>query len=298
MDKHSGDTDKVKKVTLTSSIEQVLWTKMSAASGGKVGLEIITQLVGNNSDVSIQISDKSGKTFDTIKKKMFGNKFYVEVIIPEKAKDELYAEVRLSKHGLSKKSNGLNLLPPIEIKNLKWDKNELYRGDIVKISADVTGVYNGAEAEVQVWEYDSDRAHDLIAKFPCTVKNKKVEAEWEFQYSGSTESIPTSDESENGYQQPQYFFRINITELYNDSRLLKFKDWIEIKLTDSEGYPIKDIDYEMQLPDGEIKKGKLDNDGYAKVEDLPPGKYKVSFPYKEGSIPEYHPPEKDYNTYD
>ena len=124
MDKHSGDTDKVKKITLTSSIEQVMWTKISAVPGGKVGMEIITQLVGNNSDVSIQISDKSGKTFDTIKKKMFGNKFYVEVTIPEKAKDELYAEVKLSKHGLSKKSNGLNLLPPVEIKNLKWDKNE------------------------------------------------------------------------------------------------------------------------------------------------------------------------------
>ena len=298
MEKHSGETGKVKKVTLTSSIEQVLWTKISAAPGGKVGLEIITQLVGSNSDVSIQISDKSGKTYNTIKKKIFGNKSYVEVIVPEKAKDELFAEIKLSKLSLTKKSNALNLFPPIEIKNLKWDKDELYRGDIVKISADVTGVYNGAEAEIQIWEHDSDGAHDLIAKFPCTVKNYKVEVKWEFQYSGNTESIPTSDESEDGYQQPKYFFRINVGEIYNDSGLLKFKDWIEIKLTDSEGYPVKDIDYELQLPDGEIKKGKLDNDGYAKVEYLPPGKYKVSFPYKKDSIPEYKPPEKDYYTYD
>ncbi len=67
MEKHSGDTDKVKKVTLTASIEQVLWTKKNGAPDGKVGLEILTHLVGNNSDISIQISDKSGKIFETIK---------------------------------------------------------------------------------------------------------------------------------------------------------------------------------------------------------------------------------------
>ena len=77
MDKHSGDTDKPKEVKLTSSIEQVVWTNKSGAPGGKVGLQITTQLVGNNSEVSVQISDKSGSTFDTIKKKIFGGKCWV-----------------------------------------------------------------------------------------------------------------------------------------------------------------------------------------------------------------------------
>jgi len=289
MNKHSGETDKVQKIQLTSSIELVTWTKNSATAGAKVGLEVHTQFVGNNSDISIEISDKSGKKYETIKRKISGNKFWTEITVPEKAKDELYAEVKLSKHSLNQKSNSLYLFPPINITNVKWDKNETYRGDVLKLTADVKGVADGTDAEIEIWEHNADGVHEMITKFPYSIKNGKVNAEWEFQYLGKTESIPASYESESGYQQPQYYFRVKVTELYNDSGLLKFKDWIEIKLIDSEGYPLKNIDYEITLSDGGIKKGKLDEEGYAKIYDIPPGKYEVSFPYLKGKVPEYNP---------
>jgi len=297
MNKHSGETDKVQKTKLTSSIEQVMWTKNSSAPGGKIGLEVFTQFIGNNSDIQIEITDKSGKKFESIKKKFFGNKFWTEITVPEKAKDELYAEVKLPKHNLNKKSNSLYLFPPVKISNVKWDKNEVKRGDVLKLSADIQGVADGTEAEIQIWEHDSNGVHDLITKFPHVIKNGKVNAGWEFQYMGKTESIPASYESENGYKQPQYYFRVNVAEVYNDSGLLKFKDWIEIKLVDSDGYPIKNIEYELHLPDGEIKKGKLDDDGYAKVDDIPPGKYEVRFPYLKAPNPEYNHPGKGNYTY-
>jgi len=82
-------------------------------------LEVFTQFVGNNSEIKIEISDKSGKVFETIKAKISGNKFWKHITVPEKAKDELYAEVKLPKHGLSKKSNCLYVYPAVQIKNLK-----------------------------------------------------------------------------------------------------------------------------------------------------------------------------------
>ena len=290
MNKHSGETDKVQKTKLTSSIEQVLWTKNSASPGGKIGLEVYTQYVGNNSDISIEISDKSGKKFETVKRKIFTNKFWIEITVPEKAEDELYAEVKLPKHSLNKKSNSLYLFPPVKITNVKWDKNYVKRGDVLKLSADIKGVADGTEAEIQIWEYDSAGANELITKFPYSIKNGKVNSEWQFQYPGKTEEIPASYESESGYPQPQYYFRVRVAEVYADSEIIKFKDWIEIKLVDSDGYPMKNVEYELHLPDGETKKGKLDDEGYAKVEDVPPGKYGISFPYIKVPAPEYHPP--------
>ncbi|HLG32068.1 MAG TPA: hypothetical protein VI362_03440 [Ignavibacteriaceae bacterium] len=276
--KHSGDTDKKQEIKLESSIEQILWTKNSSSPGGKIGIEVFTKFVGNNSEQKIEISDKSGKTFETIKGKIIGNHYWKEITVPEKAKDELYAEVKLSKHSLSKKSLVLYLFPLVEIKNLKWDKDEVHRGDVLKLTADIKGLADGNQAEIQIWEHDADQAHDLITKFPVTIKNQKVEAEWEFQYVDDTDDIPTGEESENGYQWPEYFFRVIAAGKSADSGLLKFKDSIEINLQFDDGEGIADEEYIIILPDGKEIKGSLDKNGYAREDKIPPGKFEISFP--------------------
>ncbi len=275
MKKHQGDTDKVQKIKLESSIEQVFWTKKSSSPGGKAGLEVLTKFVGNNSEISIQLSDKSGKTFDTIKKKMFGNKFWTEITVPEKAKEALFAEVKLSKLSLSKKSNALILLPTIEIKNLKWDRDEVHRSDIVKITAEVSNVYDDAEAEVQIWEHDSDNAHDFIASIPVTVKNKKIETEWEFQYVDDTDDIPTDEEAEKGYQWPEYFFRVNVGGKSEDSKVMKFKDWVEIEWIYEYDQPAANKKFKLYTADGNETQDTLDNSGKFKIEYLPPGPVRI-----------------------
>jgi hypothetical protein len=144
-------------------------------------------------------------------------------------------------------------------------------------------VQEGSEAELEIWEHDADKAHDLITKIPVLVKGGKVETDWEFEYHEDTDDIPTAEESEKGYHPPEYFFRVHINGAFEDSALLKFKDWLEIVLKNNEGKVIADEEYILYLPDGTEKKGKLDSEGYAKVEDVPPGKYKIEFPNLEGT---------------
>jgi hypothetical protein len=278
MSEHKGNTGKSNQVKLESSIDRVIWTSGTGCAGAKAGVEVNTHFVGNNSDIKIEISDKSGKKFDTLKGKITGNKFWKEITVPDKAKHELYAEAKLSKHGLSRKSNPLYLYPQIEIKNLKWDKKEARRCDILKLTADVTNVYEGAEAEIQIWEHDADGAHDLITKFPAVVKNKKIEVDWEYEYHEDTDDIPTAEETEKGYNPPEYFFRVNIAGVSADSGLLEFKDWIEIKLKNQSGSPIPDEEYVLTFPDGSQRKGKVDELGNAIEKDIPPGSCKIDFP--------------------
>lgn len=278
METHKGETDKVKKIELNSSIEQVTWAAPHAAAGSKVSLEVFTRFAGNNSEIKIELTDKSGKTLETINGKVIGNHYWKQITVPVEAKDELYAEVKLPKHGISKKSNRLYVYPAIEIKNLKWDKKEARRGDVLKLTADLINAYEGTEAEIQIWEHDTDGAHDFITKFPAVVKNKKIEAQWEYEYLEDTDEIPTKEESEKGYNPPEYFFRVIIAGVSADSGLLPFKDWVEIQINDRLGNPIKNENYILHLPDGSEKKGKLDENGYAKVEDIPPGTFTIELP--------------------
>ncbi len=273
MSEHKGNTNKINKVNLESSIDRVVWTAGIGCAGAKIGLEVNTHFVGNNSDIKIEITDKSGKVFETIKSKISANFLQTQVVVPDKAKDELYAEVKLSKHGINKKSNCLYVYPAVEIKNLKWDKKEARRGDVLKLTADINNYYEGAEAEIQIWEYDSDGAHDLITKFPVIIKDKKIEAYWEYEYHEDTDEIPRNEETEKGYHPPEYFFRVNAAGVYADSGLLEFKDWIELEFLDTNGLPRENIDVEIEFPDGTTRQEKTDENGLVKFTDVPPGKF-------------------------
>jgi hypothetical protein len=275
---HTKQTDQISKIELASSLQQVYWTKQMVAAGGVVGLEIFTHFVGNGSSLEIELSDQNGKNFGKYKEQISGNRFWTQIKVPTEAKQALYANVKLPKHGLQMKSNPLIILPPVQITNAKWDKKEARRGDILKLTADVKGVQDGTEGEIEIWEHDSDGAHDFIAKFPVFVKNKKVEAEWEYEYHEDTDDIPTSEETEKGYNPPEYFFRLNVGGVSADSGLLEFKDWIQIELIDNEGNPIPNEDYILYLADGSERRGKLNSDGLYRENNIPPGTYIVTFP--------------------
>jgi type VI secretion system secreted protein VgrG len=53
--------------------------------------------------------------------------------------------------------------------------------------------------------------------------------------------------------------------------------WIEIELVDEDDQPVPGAAYEIELPDGSVAAGSLDNKGFARVEGFDPGECKVSF---------------------
>jgi hypothetical protein len=169
-------------------------------------------------------------------------------------------------------------LEEITVSNARWDKEEARRGDVLLLSADVKGARDGTEATIEILEHDADGNHDSIETFPVTVKNEKVEMEWEFEYHEDTDEVPTAEEGEKGYNPPEYFFKVTVKGKTAESSLLGFKDFIEIELVDENGDPIQGRKYILHLPDGKTAEGKLDERGFARVEGVPPGAYKVEFP--------------------
>jgi hypothetical protein len=56
------------------------------------------------------------------------------------------------------------------------------------------------------------------------------------------------------------------------------KTFVEIELAYEDGKPASAVKYEVELPDGSIKRGFLDSKGKARVEGVDPGSCKVRFP--------------------
>lgn len=58
----------------------------------------------------------------------------------------------------------------------------------------------------------------------------------------------------------------------------KPKTWIEIELIGEDGKPIPEASYQILLPDGASRDGKLDQSGCARVDGIDPGTCVVTFP--------------------
>jgi type VI secretion system secreted protein VgrG len=56
------------------------------------------------------------------------------------------------------------------------------------------------------------------------------------------------------------------------------KTWIEIELLDEDDQPVAGEKYKVTLPDGSVKTGTLDENGFARVDGVDPGTCKVTFP--------------------
>lgn len=277
-------TDAVHKIKLPSAIEQAWWGSRQASAGDEVSIEVFTLFVSDGSEIKIHVNDRSGKRLDEITGKVYANRFKGAYVITDKAEDAIRFEAELGKHNLKKKSEELSIIPPVKITKPKWGQSTVRRGDILKMGADIEGAPEGTEALIEIYEHDADGAHDFITKIPTLVKSQRVEGQWQFQYMEDTDDIPTAEESERGYNPPEYFFKVIIGSTEARSELLQFRDWVEIELKDEDGNPLADQDYVVHLPDGKEKKGKLDGRGRAVERDLPPGRYRIEFPKAKGLL--------------
>jgi hypothetical protein len=290
--KFSKASDSAHVVKLTSSLIYAAWKSGAAPIGQAAPLEVVTAFVGQGASIKITGKSDAGKSLGTVSGKINNNVYVGELTIPDSVKigDTVYFEVDLSANGVKGESNHIPAVPPIEVTNMQWSASEARRGDILTLSATVKGVPDRTDVKVYILEYDADGGHDRIAELPAIVDKNKLELKWEYEYHEDVDEIPTKEEMQKygkSYNPPEYFF---VVEVYGakfgqkqESKLLTFKDWIEIRLVDEEGKPAANEKYVLHMPDGQQKQGTLDGNGYAREDKIPPGKIEIEFP-DAGSI--------------
>ncbi len=59
-------------------------------------------------------------------------------------------------------------------------------------------------------------------------------------------------------------------------------DWIEFRLQDSDGNPVPDIKYRIQLPDSSFREGAFDQEGKVRLESILSGQCRLTLPDVDG----------------
>jgi hypothetical protein len=166
-----------------------------------------------------------------------------------------------------------------------WSKEEARTGDTVTLSAKVEGFPDGTAAKMTIKERNLSGADKVVDTLDAKVRGGKVEVDWD--YPSADESEPASNAggaAPAGFSRPEYFFTVEIEDCTTASGMLFFKDWLEIDLKDGQDQPIADEEYRLVLPSGEVRKGTLDRNGHARIEDVPPGRARIEiarFPHAQ-----------------
>jgi hypothetical protein len=293
--KFSGSTDKKEEIELESSLIHASWLSGRACAGQTARFEVSTAFVGDGAKIKLNLKNIDGKSLGKISDTIKANKYVGEFEIPEDTPlgEVIYFEVSLPNNGLDGESDRIKVFPPVRVTNLKWSAKEARRGDILTLSADVAGLRDYSEVTVIIYEYDRDKAHDRIVAIPATVMDGRIEIQWEYQYHEDTDEIASQEELDRyggKYNPPEYFFTVEAdgTVFGNngdkpDSGLLEFMDWVEIRVVDRFDRPLGGTNYSIRLPDGTVRDGEVNEEGYARVDDIGPGKVRVRFPEEEGT---------------
>lgn len=174
-------------------------------------------------------------------------------------------------------SEGQSKVTLKDVYGAEWDKEEARPDEELGFSAKVDGFEDGTTATVQVLKRDVKGPDDIVEEKEVDVQGGKVEDKWTYVYpdDGSDEEDRNAS---GGYSAPQYYFEVRIESSTARSGLLKYQDYVEIELKNKKGEPIGGAEYVLYLSDGSVRKGKLNQQGTAKENNVPPGEHELKFP--------------------
>jgi len=280
---YSKSTDTEHEITLDSELIAAEWKSRQAIIGKDAVFAVQTAFVGDGASVKVTGKTEGGTKLGKVSGKIRNNAFTGKLSIPDNADpgDTAYFEVKLSANSVEGESNRIPVWL-VEVSNMQWSVKEARRGDVLTLKADVEGVPNETRATVIIYEYDTDGIHDKIAEIFTDIKDEKLELLWEYEYHEDTDELPTDEELQeygNAYNPPEYFFTIKIGDAEfgreQESGLLTFKDFFEVQFKNPDGTPMAEQDCKVIMPDGTEQDVQTDTDGFLRLKDVPPGKFKV-----------------------
>jgi len=225
--------------------------------------------VAENHYLDVKFVDKGGKPIS-------GVEYEVKAPDGERAHGALTGEIK--KTGVKEGDHEIVLKAIVKA---QWSVDKAAVGDKVKMICETVGIESGEEARLEIFIKDNNFADHLLHTIVSKVDGDKIEEEWELEINEELVGDQETKEQKGGYSSPMFFFRVTSDGISSQSGLLTYKDYIEIELRDEEDKPVKGALYKVFLPNGVIKQGKLDDNGYAKVENIPPGKVKITYDTSE-----------------
>ena len=168
----------------------------------------------------------------------------------------------------------------------EWSKKIVENGEGAKIIIETAGIEDGNKANVTVWQRTSNRVDIPVEQIDnLVIEGGRVEHEWSYKYPADEPPTDSGIDDKPTKSSPYFYFVVSVAGVSARSPMLEYYDCLEIELKDEDGNPIPEVEYILELSNGEYRKGKLDSEGKSREERVPPGYHRVEFFNHENLVP-------------
>lgn len=165
------------------------------------------------------------------------------------------------------------------ITSAAWSTNRVSLGDKVDAVVHTAGIENGETGTIEIWRCEigqPDRKVASLTRIP--VRNNKFTAQWEPRLPDEEIALVDLDGQPQQRSDNRFYFMASCQGSIGRSGWLTVTTTFELTINDPDGNPIADQEYEIHLPNGEIRNGKLDRDGKLVENKVPLGNCYVRLP--------------------
>lgn len=161
-----------------------------------------------------------------------------------------------------------------ELKNARWAKPRVKMGEEAAFSVDTNLGEEIDKATVELFEIKG-MLRRQVAHWVLPVKDRKVKGAWRPAYLDLPDSLGQEFKGTRtgAGDVPAYEFVCEAGGQVAVSGLLVLEDVAEIKLVDGLGKPVPHAEYVVTFQDGSQRVGKLNAEGWANEENVPPGEF-------------------------
>lgn len=185
---------------------------------------------------------------------------------------------RQAKENINRIKNEL-MKDTLQLSNLQWQMDgqnidKAIVGDMVQLTADVTGISEGSCVYLQIFESNNNTENQFITGVAGYMKENKISIDWEVSHKNKTNNT----KNDKQYLYPRFVFKGTTSNTCDtQSNELKVFGWIKVKLImDGTGNILANTQYTLHHPDGSQEKGTSDNEGYINIPEIEIGNFQVS----------------------
>jgi hypothetical protein len=221
--------------------------------------------------LQVKFVDKGGKPIT-------GVKYSVKSPDNQISSGSLSGEVK--KSGVKEGDHEISLKA---ITSASWSTKTAKVAETVLLQADISGFESGTEAVFQIFKQSASSADEQMDTVKAGSSGDKVEADWQFEYSGDTGNPSLGKKSAGKYSKPRFYFIVDVDGCRARSGVLEITDSLKVVLKDENGDPIADEEYVVYYANGAVRRGTHDQNDEAVEDWIPTEKSRVVFPKTSGA---------------
>ena len=151
--------------------------------------------------------------------------------------------------------------------------------------ADGDTVTQSSDSEASASQTDSSDASTTESESSDGEVTQSESSEGNTATQSAAEADEEDTQQRRRFYSPSFFFKVRVMGCEAQSPMLQYRDFVELYLKNDDEEAIGDAQYRVFLSNGEVRTGQLDGNGYAKIENVPPGRWSAEFP-EHGSLEE------------